>query len=171
MLKTLKNQTFFQRWAKSPHAEQKSSKGKAKKLVPRYVSQFTISRLWSTHVYGITRNGQTTVTVQHESRLKPFHQCLSRRGRAHALMEPALKPNMRGVVRRKLPKENTRQDEDHFDREPVLDSVLTGTGDVQLRMIVRINPRCLRLGIPLSWLRQPQGEYQNHCYMGTGTLV
>ena len=85
-------------------------KGENPKLQARFVGPFVIKQAFNNHTYQIERQGQ--VTVQNESRLKPYRECHTKEGQAPGTRELALRPNMKGARGRpKKPKitQNTPQ--------------------------------------------------------------
>jgi hypothetical protein len=71
-------------------------KGRSTKLQPKFCGPYLITKTWNNHTYQIEKNGQ--VSVQHESRLKPYRISQHASGQAPAVLEPIRRPNMKGAI-------------------------------------------------------------------------
>lgn len=72
------------------------TKGKAKKLQPKYVGPYNILEVNSNHTYLIEQKGRAS--VESESRLKPYMPAIHPDGRVPALAEPSRQPTRQGMA-------------------------------------------------------------------------
>ena len=87
-------------------------KGENPKLQPKFVGPYEVLECYNNHTYKISGHNQET--VQNENRLKLYTPCQEPAGRAPSSSEPALRPNMKGMVssRNKRPKDQQTETAD-----------------------------------------------------------
>ena len=80
-------------------------KGENPKLQPKFVGPYEVLEVLSGHTYRVERQHQQS--VQHESRLKPYRACEEPVDQAPTTLEPARRPNIKGVAakRKEKPRE------------------------------------------------------------------
>ena len=94
-------------------------RGESPKLQPRFVGPYIITESFRNHTYRVKRQGQES--IQNESRIKVYTACKEAVGRAPGTREPALRPNMRGAIRKQHKRQQklAEYDEEMLSAPPV----------------------------------------------------